>query len=107
MKKSMIRITCTLLTLGAIQSWAQTSTATGTFLGQKVPPVLGVELDAATNRNSPQTSGPATGPAGTGIDKDRERNNAASVPTYTGLQNSESMGNAVPQTLNKPIQIGR
>ena len=88
----------TLTALGTSPSWAQSSTATGTYLGQKVPPVLATELDAAPGRITPSPSGPATGPASTSSERERERDSAASVPTYTGVQNSESMGNAGPKS---------
>jgi len=76
------------------QSWAQSSSATGTYLGQKVPPMLATELDAASSRATPLPSGHATGPIG--IRRGLEREQPASVPTYTGIQNSQSMGSAVP-----------
>ena len=88
----------TLTALGTSPSWAQSSTATGTYLGQKVPPVLATELDAAPGRITPSASGPVTGPASISPERERERDSAASVPTYTGVQNSESMGNAGPKS---------
>ncbi len=94
MNRFFIPAGMTLALLCAGQSWAQSTAATGTYLGQKVPPVLAVELDAATSRATPTASGPATGSVG--IQRERERDNAASVPTYTGTQNSQSMGNAMP-----------
>ena len=105
MKKTICCASLALTMLGAGQSWAQSSTATGTWLGQKVPPVLATELDAAPGRITPPASGPATGPAGTS--RERDRDSGASVPTYTGVQNSESMGNAVPNTPSGTRQTGR
>lgn len=107
MKMTICCASLALTMLVASQSWAQSSTATGNYLGQKVPPVLATELDAAPGRITPPASGPATGPAGTGRERDRERDSGASVPTYTGVQNSESMGNAVPNTTLGTQQSGR
>lgn len=82
------------LTVSASVVWAQSSTATGTYLGQKVNPVLAVELDAAPVRALPQTAPAASGMVG-GSQRS-EPPAGASVPMYTGQENSQSMGNASP-----------
>ncbi len=69
---------------------AQTSTVTGTFLGQQVSPVMAVELDAAPERaRSAPSAAPASPTLGTRVESNVLR--PVSPATYTGVESSHSL----------------
>ena len=66
--------------------------AAGTFLGQKLNPVLSVELDATPTRAQPAW------PAGQSMATIRAESaiRTQNAPMYTGLESSQSMGATLP-----------
>ena len=76
----------------SVCNWAgaQTSTATGTFLGQQVSPVMAVELDAASERaRSTPSAAPASPTLGSSVESNVLR--PVSPATYTGVESSQSL----------------
>ena len=99
--KRITQLLALSLSLGSAGgAWAQSATATGTFLRQPVNPVMAVELDAGPVRAMPPGAGDsAAGSAGAGsLGSGRvgDRMGPSSAPMYTGSQNSQSMGGATP-----------
>ena len=93
--------TCLACSAGTV--WSQAATATGTFLGEKINPVMAVELDATPARNLPPglSTGPVTGSS-------RESTSPApspSVPMYTGVESSQSLGSQMPSD-RSPLPLG-
>ena len=84
-------------------AWSQAATATGTFLGEKVNPVMAVELDATPARNLPP--GLSTGPVTGSSRESASPAPSASVPMYTGVESSQSLGSQMPSD-RSPLPLG-
>lgn len=87
-----MKLTLALLSIYAAigvshEVWAQTSTATGRFLGQPVSPVMAVELDAAPVRAMPSNGTPRAS----------EKPDASSAGMYKGVANAQTQGNTSPR----------
>lgn len=83
-----------LLLALSTSSWAQATTATGSFLGKPVNPVMAVELDAAPVRSMP--GGTAAQPPNTITRPDTVLTRPASPATYTGVESSQGQGVTMP-----------
>ena len=93
MKRVVLTLTATLSMGLAPWASAQTAGTTGEFLGQKINPVLAVELEASAARAPSSTT---ASPAATPTVREPGSTNAGSAPMYTGVANTQSMGASSP-----------
>lgn len=91
------------------QVWAQAATVTGNFLGQKVNPVVAVELDAAPVRAMPNApvAQPVESVRTEPLRTEPLAIRSGNAPMYTGLESSQSMGMAMPSLSTDRRQDGR